>query len=387
MKHGVAFMKIIRAYEIEMLDLIFEKMIRYFKDSKPKSEADDLDYASGAICKIIILLHYLSCMWIYAGSEVYLGYEEGHIPWQFANEDFLGMDRAQIYVFSTYWVCTVITTVGYGDYSGGTTAEYGLTIFLEFFGLVIFTILQVAVNRLTSGSYNFDDYYHMKTERIELWLLTMEKANLPYHLPGEMIAHLRKTAKMNLTKSFNIITDEYGFWKQLPEKYKSELVKIIFYEMLPVCETFLTGCEQAFINNFMVNLQYRKDYAGQVIQHGSQKANEMFIIWSGVVIVTERTEFHEPILIYTRGTAFNLYQIMMRCDLPLDYRAAAEDEYFSKYNLTVIQPMHALRKEQIVYNQHRFRPYEYPKTAKEVELYTIEKHRLLALLDAFPRAN
>ena len=77
----------------------------------------------------------------------------------------------------------------------------------------------------------------------------------------------------------------------------------------------------------------------------------------------------------------------MRCDLPLDYRAAAEDEYFTKYNLTVIQPMHALRKEQIVYNQHRFRPYEYPRTAKEVELYTIEKHRLLALLNAFPRAN
>lgn len=60
-----------------------------------------------------------------------------------------------MYIFSTYWVCTVITTVGYGDYSGGTTAEYEVTLFLEFFGLIVFTILQMAVTRVTTSSYSF----------------------------------------------------------------------------------------------------------------------------------------------------------------------------------------------------------------------------------------
>ena len=92
-------------------------------------------------------------------------------------------------------------------------------------------------------------------------------------------------------------------------------------------------------------------------------------------------------MIYTRSMAFNLYQIIMRDDLPFDYRASSEDEFFTKYGLTITQPLHELRKRQIIHNEHRFRPNEYPKTAKEVESYTIDKDRLLALLNTFPRAN
>ena len=69
------------------------------------------------------------------------------------------MDGFQLYVFSTYWVCTVITTVGYGDYTGGTTREYAVTLFLEFFGLLVFTTLQMAVNRVAHGLYTFEDYF------------------------------------------------------------------------------------------------------------------------------------------------------------------------------------------------------------------------------------
>ena len=47
----------------------------------------------------------------------------------------------RLYVFSIYWVCTVITTVGYGDYSGGTTLEYEYTMCLEFFGLIVFATM------------------------------------------------------------------------------------------------------------------------------------------------------------------------------------------------------------------------------------------------------
>lgn len=133
--------KIIRAYEIHMLEYVLEKISGCWYDHKTVSELSVFNYAMMTIIKIVVMLHYLSCMWIYVGSEAYLGYEEGHVPWQYANEDFEHYDRYQIYVFSTYWVCTVITTVGYGDYSGGTSAEYALTIFLELFGLVIFTML------------------------------------------------------------------------------------------------------------------------------------------------------------------------------------------------------------------------------------------------------
>lgn len=43
--------------------------------------------------KIVIALHYLSCMWIYIGGEAFLDYEADALPWQYANSDFHGMDN------------------------------------------------------------------------------------------------------------------------------------------------------------------------------------------------------------------------------------------------------------------------------------------------------
>ena len=53
---------------------------------------------------------------------------------------------------------TVITTVGYGDYSGGTTLEYEVSLFFESFGLAVFTLLQMTVMRVVSSKYNFHHY-------------------------------------------------------------------------------------------------------------------------------------------------------------------------------------------------------------------------------------
>ncbi len=55
------------------------------------------------------------------------------------------MSKLDLMVFANYWVCTVITTVGYGDYTGSTSLEYSFTFMIEFLGFVIFSVLQIAV--------------------------------------------------------------------------------------------------------------------------------------------------------------------------------------------------------------------------------------------------
>ena len=93
----------------------------------------------------MVLLHYLGCTWIYLGSRSFEGYEAGHVPWILANDDFKGMSKPQLFIFSTYWVCTVITTVGYGDYTGSTSVEYLFSLLVELFGFIIFATLRIAV--------------------------------------------------------------------------------------------------------------------------------------------------------------------------------------------------------------------------------------------------
>lgn len=129
------------------------------------------------LCKILLLLHYLAIVWVWIGSKDFVGFEEDHDPWQLANEDFKDYSRWQIYVFSVYWVCTVVTTVGYGDYSGGTTLEYCYTMALEFFGLVVFSVLQVAVRQVVNHDATFEKYISEIDEKITIWLNDLEKAN------------------------------------------------------------------------------------------------------------------------------------------------------------------------------------------------------------------
>ena len=116
--------KIIRIYELDLLHYPFEQMICICYQAKDKTYIKSRIYASMTVSRILILLHYLAVIWIFIGSDYFVGYEDGYTPWTLENEDFKDYSDFQLLIFSIYWVCTVITTVGYGDYSGGTTVEY-----------------------------------------------------------------------------------------------------------------------------------------------------------------------------------------------------------------------------------------------------------------------
>ena len=123
----------------------FEILVQCFYSSRDLRQNFVVIYACQTLCRITMLLHYLAIVWIWIGSEDFADYEEGYLPWQIENADFEGYTQYRIYIFSVYWVCTVVTTVGYGDYSGGTTLEYIYTICLEFFGMILFASIQIAV--------------------------------------------------------------------------------------------------------------------------------------------------------------------------------------------------------------------------------------------------
>ena len=87
------WLKIVRIYEIDMLHFALAKIMRRVYRIQSDSEKIDKEYALATISKIFVILHLLSCIWIYVGSESYLEYEEGYLPWQYANEDFDGYNN------------------------------------------------------------------------------------------------------------------------------------------------------------------------------------------------------------------------------------------------------------------------------------------------------
>lgn len=136
---------------------------------KGKHYVRALVYAFAALFQIQILLHYLGCTWIFIGSDNFIDFEGDLVPWRLANDDFKDMTQTQLIIYATYWVCEVITTVGYGDYAGGTTIEYLFTLFLEFLGFVIFAGFYVAVLQIVQVETSWKAYVNMLDLKALYW--------------------------------------------------------------------------------------------------------------------------------------------------------------------------------------------------------------------------
>jgi len=104
-----------------------------------------------------------------------------------------------------------------------------------------------------------------------------------------------------------MIIEEYGFWDLCRVKDQSLIIRELFSEQRLKLDQLLDGCEENFINNFIISFSYRTYLAGEVMQHGDRESFEICIVWDGQVAVEEMTEFGEPVLVYTRGAVVNLY--------------------------------------------------------------------------------
>ena len=132
----------------------------------------------------------LACIWIWFGfsEDCSEATEEDKCvqSWVYANE-FDKLQRiSSIYIFSFYWIFEVITTVGYGDYSGQTTPEWIFSICLEFIGLTFFSFLMGSISALFGSSDNFNDLIEEKLDKLDVWIKNIEKSNKPYHIQPEL---------------------------------------------------------------------------------------------------------------------------------------------------------------------------------------------------------
>jgi undecaprenyl pyrophosphate phosphatase UppP len=124
---------------------------------------------------ILIMCHFYVCFWIYLGDKYFLN--DSNAPWLLKNSaDFSAYNDRETYVFAFYWIMETITTVGYGDYSGATTAEYLFSMIVEFSGLILTAVLMYSVDRVFQDDSGFDQYIEHKYQALDIWITKVEKS-------------------------------------------------------------------------------------------------------------------------------------------------------------------------------------------------------------------
>ena len=58
-------------------------------------------------------------------------------------------------IFAYYWMFELFSTVGYGDFAGGTQYEYLITIMLQFAGLLIFSLTSLLIENIMARNFSY----------------------------------------------------------------------------------------------------------------------------------------------------------------------------------------------------------------------------------------
>ena len=110
-------------------------------------------------CAILFVMsHIFGCIWIFVGRSLEDNTEEEGFSWIVSN-GFDDLNAKNLYLTGLYYTFTTISTVGYGDISGGCLPERLVCIFYLFVGVLTYSfisgsITSIIINYEEMGSKN-----------------------------------------------------------------------------------------------------------------------------------------------------------------------------------------------------------------------------------------
>ena len=204
--------------------------------------------------------------------------------WVYAN-DFEEQTYRTQYIFAFYWIFEVITTVGYGDYSGSTQNEYIFSICLEFLGLTFFSFLMGSINKLFSTQDSFDSLMEEKLDALDLWIKKIEKSNKPFHIQPTLYNDIKKYVEQAFKHDFNLVVEEFDFFQQLTPNMQTELMQNTktFKQFENNFKHIFDECERGFTNEFIIKMYCQIFIPGKTVINYKSSVKEIYFIKQGTV--------------------------------------------------------------------------------------------------------
>ena len=205
---------------------------------------------------LLSISHFLGCMWIYIGKVV-----EG--SWIRRPDGLITVDNNSnndVYIASTYWVITTLTTVGYGDIKGYTPEEYMFTILVEFLGIGVFSYLMNSINSLFDQEIKLSHIIDSRNEKLENWLRLLEKTR------GKNFGKpIYDAIKIYANQSYyfdyyRMKSDELGneFFGLLKPRLRHRLISLLF-------NPFLSKFYYMFFDDyFEAGIEFKNDFISSI---------------------------------------------------------------------------------------------------------------------------
>jgi hypothetical protein len=77
-------------------------------------------------------------------------------------------------------------------------------------------------------------------------------------MPCGLYYNIRETVWVAMCYDHNVLIEEYDFYNQLPSRMQTNLISLIFDEMIEKFQGHFNFCETGFRNEFVINMLCRK---------------------------------------------------------------------------------------------------------------------------------
>ena len=260
-----------------------------------------------------ILSHIVCCFWIFSARLEDFGPDTWVV--RYGYQDLSNMD---LYIASFYFTITTITTVGFGDISGGTTMERIICILLMVAGVISFSF---ATGTLSSIIANFDSSKAKLKEKMGI----LNDIRKEYGVGSKLYDELRQAIKFDHVRNIN---STVNFINELPYRLRIELAAKIHTKIMQNIK-FFNNRPKDFIAMIGPMLRPVRVNEGQYVYRSGEPVLEIYFMSKGQAAFVVPQKENVPFVLVEEGDMFGII------DLVPDTRKATIEKEVTR-NFTVL---------------------------------------------------
>ena len=238
-----------------------------------------ISYYFRKLLSIILLLHWLACLWVAVCLYILT-----HLDSSWIVQDNI-QSISDIYMICIYFVATTASTIGYGDYYPVGTLEYLLSFIVLVVGVMIFSFNITSLINIVIDIRKKKIDYQDKIISLNIY---MRAKKLPGHLKFKLRRYLEYTYRINDESKI----PENQMLTLLSDPLREEMFSYTAYgKMILGCGILLETYESKIIrklSKFMQNKVYGAN--DMIIQEGDQTTQLYFIKYGRVEVIHTGTE-------------------------------------------------------------------------------------------------
>jgi len=161
------------------------------------------------------------------------------------------------------------------------------SVFLEFGGLLLFSILTGLLVQLVSVGGGFETMLSEYLGELVVWTVRLEKANdneRNEFMPPVLFRNITVYSEQAFLHDHNLIVESFDFYQSLTPKDQTAVIKLLFSDFRRQFRFFFDPCEQGFINEAIIQMATRRwsyKTRPQMVHKAKIKMEEVYFLSQG----------------------------------------------------------------------------------------------------------